>query len=190
MQTPAGFAVEGGRAVLKNFFEAALNHSTFYIGIPKMLSFLVDFDFDSTIPGLNEFPPDERSPVFLPFVFYHVMILLGTLFVLIGLIGAYLLFKNKLWQSRWFLSVLVFAIPLPQLANQFGWIAAEVGRHPWVVYKVMRTTDAASVVVPAGQILFSIIMFTLIYIRLGVVFVKILTRIVKKGPVESVVSES
>ena len=80
--------------------------------------------------------------------------------------------------------ILVFSIPLPHLANQFGWIAAEVGRQPWAVYKVLRTSEAASVVVPAGQILFSLIMFSLIYILLFYVFIKILVKIVKKGPAE------
>ncbi|MCI0513432.1 cytochrome ubiquinol oxidase subunit I [candidate division KSB1 bacterium] len=284
MQTPAGFAIENGRAVLKDFFAAALNPSTiirythtivagwmtgtflvagvsawyllkkrhveiaktglklamivlvlsslgelflghahsvqvantqpeklaafealyntqagaplalfglpdgekqityWYVGIPKMLSFLISFDSNATVKGLNDFPVDERPPVFLPFVSYHIMILLGFFFIAITVIGVYLLARNQLWKTNWFLKLLVFAIPLPHLANQFGWIAAEVGRQPWAVYRVLRTADAASVVVPAGQILFSLIMFSLIYTLLFIIFIKILLKIIQKGP--------
>ena len=128
------------------------------------------------------FQPDERPPVFLSFVSYHIMISLGMLFAAITVIGAALLATNKIGDTPWFLKIMLFAIPLPHLANQFGWIAAEVGRQPWAVYRVLRTADAASVVVPAWQILFSLIMFGLIYLLLFVLFIKILVKIVKKGP--------
>ena len=284
MQTPAGFAIEGGRAVLKDFFAAALNHSTIirythtmvagwitgvflvagisawyllkkrdaeyakaalktaviilviasimelfighghsvqvgktqpeklaafealyettagaplalfglpdaenqktylYVGLPKMLSLFLYLDPNATVKGLNEFPADERPPVFLSFVSYHIMISLGFLFIAITVIATVLLAANKLWKTNWFLKILLFAIPLPHLANQFGWIAAEVGRQPWAVYRVLKTADAASVVVPAWQILFSLIMFGLIYFLLFVLFITILVKIVKKGP--------
>jgi len=286
MQTPAGFAIEGGRAVLKDFFAAALNPSTIiryvhtmvagwitgvflvagisawfllkkrdvayakaalkiaviilviasiaelflghahsvqvgktqpeklaafealfettagaplalfgfpdaekqktylYVGVPKMLSLFLYLDPNATVKGLNEFPPDEWPPVFLSFVSYHIMISLGMLFAAITVIGAVLLAKNKIGDTPWFLKIMLFAIPLPHLANQFGWIAAEVGRQPWAVYRVLRTADAASVVVPAWQILFSLIMFGLIYLLLFVLFIRILVKIVKKGPAE------
>ena len=79
---------------------------------------------------------------------------------------------------------MLFSIPIPHFAIQLGWISAEVGRQPWVVYGVLRTSKAASVVVPAGQILFSLIMFGLIYLFLFIIFIKLLVKIVKKGPEE------
>ena len=78
--------------------------------------------------------------------------------------------------------MLLYSIPLPYLANEFGWIGTEVGRQPWAVYRVLRTADAASVVVPAGQILFTLIMFGLIYTFLFVIFLHVLIKFVRQGP--------
>jgi cytochrome d ubiquinol oxidase subunit I len=110
------------------------------------------------------------------------MIILGFFFIAYTLFGGWLLLKNRLADTKWYLAVMVAAIPLPHLANQFGWIAAEVGRQPWAVYRVLRTADAVSAVVPAWQILFSLIIFSLIYILLFWIFIKILLKIVHKGP--------
>jgi cytochrome d ubiquinol oxidase subunit I len=154
------------------------------VKIPKLLSLLIHFDPQAEVIGLNEFPEEERPPVFLPFMSYHIMILLGMLFILISVIGLVLMARRKLWTSRWYLSLLLFAFPLPLLANEFGWIAAEVGRQPWAVYKVLKTADAASKVVPAGNILFSLIMFTAVYTLIAVAGGSILIRMVKKGPDE------
>jgi len=152
-----------------------------FIGIPKLLSFLVSGDTDYEVKGLKEFPKDERPPVIIPFYSYHIMIFLGTYFILISLIGILLFFKKKIYDTRWYLKVLLFSIPLPYLANEFGWIAAEVGRQPWAVYRVLRTADAASPSVPAGQILFSLIMFFIIYLFLFIIFIYLMKRFVKKG---------
>ena len=155
-----------------------------YVGIPKLLSFLIHFDPNARILGLNEFPPDERPPVLLPFASYHIMILLGLIFIGLALWGLYLLLRKKLWHrgGEKFMKVLLWAVPLPYLANEFGWIAAEVGRQPWAVYKVLRTTDAASKVVPAGQILFSLILFMAVYTLIAIIGISIILKIVRKGP--------
>lgn len=152
------------------------------ISIPKLLSLLAYFDPNARVLGLNEFKPDERPPVLLPYMSYHVMIALGSLFALLAAVSALLLFRGTAYTSKWFLVSMIAAIPLPHLANEFGWIAAEVGRQPWAVYRVLRTADAVSVVVPAWQVLFSLIMFSLIYLLLFAVFVMILLKIIKKGP--------
>ena len=286
MQTPAGFRLEGGRAVLTNFFEAAVNHSSLvryvhtvlgawitgsllaaaiaawyllkkrhldsaklllkpalivfimasllqlgsghahsvqvadtqpekmaafealwettegapyavfgipsakkqktylFIGLPKFLSFLIHFDPDAEVTGLNEFPEDERPPVLVPFASYHLMILLGMIFILISFLGLVLLLRKKLYSSRRFLKVLLIALPLPYLANELGWIAAEVGRQPWAVFRVLRTADAVSKVVPAGQILFTLILFIIVYSLIGIVGTAIIIKMIKKGPPE------
>lgn len=173
---------EGAPLALFGIPDAENQKNHLFIGIPKMLSFLIHFDFNATVQGLNDFPEDERPPVFLPFISYHVMIVLGFFFIAFTLVGAWLLYKNKLADTKWYLMMMVAAIPLPHLANQFGWIAAEVGRQPWAVYRVLRTADAVSAVVPAWQILFSLTVFSLIYILLFWIFVKILLKIVRKGP--------
>ncbi len=152
------------------------------IKIPKLLSLLAYFDPDAEVKGRDAFPEDELPPVLLPYFSYHVMIGLGSLFALISLTAIVLLLRKKLFTARWFLYVLVISIPLPIIANEFGWIAAEVGRQPWAVYKVLKTIDAVSAVVPASHVLLSLIIFSFIYLLLIALFVLILLKIIKKGP--------
>jgi cytochrome d ubiquinol oxidase subunit I len=152
------------------------------VRIPKMLSLLVHFDPNGRVLGLEAFPRDERPPVFLPFAGYHLMILFGLLFILMAAWGLWLQARGKLAASRGFLRVLILAVPLPYLANELGWIAAEVGRQPWAVYKVLRTSDAASAVVPAGNIIFSLALFTLIYALIAAAGLAIILRTVRGGP--------
>ncbi len=152
------------------------------VRVPAMLSFLAGFDTSTEVRGLNDFPKDERPPVLLPFAGYHLMILLGLLFILMAVWGAVLLLRRRAPESRLFLKVLLLAIPLPYLANDLGWIAAEVGRQPWAVYRVLRTSDAVSRVVPAGNILFSLIAFTVIYALIAAAGVSIILRLIRKGP--------
>jgi cytochrome d ubiquinol oxidase subunit I len=152
------------------------------IRIPKMLSLLVHFDPNGRVLGLSEFPKEDRPPVLLPFAGYHIMILLGLVFILMAAAGIRLLLKKRLTTSRGFLKLLLFAVPLPYLANETGWIAAEVGRQPWAVYKVLRTSEAVSAVVPAGNILFSIILFGVIYALIGAAGLGIILRTVRGGP--------
>ncbi len=152
------------------------------IAIPKLLSFLYNFDFNSEIRGLKDYPKEEWPPVNLVFQSYHLMVGLGMLFIALGLVGAWLLWTGKLYTARRYLFMLPFLIPLPHIAHESGWITAEVGRQPWIIYGLMKTADAASVVVSAGEILFSLIMFGLIYTLLFVMFVMLFLKIVKKGP--------
>jgi cytochrome d ubiquinol oxidase subunit I len=152
------------------------------VRVPKMLSLLVHFDPNGRVLGLDEFPEDERPPVLLPFASYHLMILFGVVFIVLGAWGAWLLARKRLGASRGFLRLLIFAVPLPYLANELGWIAAEVGRQPWAVYKVLRTSDAVSAVVPAGNILFSLILFTAIYALIGAAGLTVILRTIRQGP--------
>lgn len=154
---------------------------------PKMLSFLVYGDFNAEMKGLKDFPKEERPPVLISFASYHIMVFCGVWFALLACAGLFLLWKKQYAEKRWFLRILLLSIPIPYIANEFGWIAAEVGRQPWVVYHVLKTADAASKFVPAGQILFSLIMFALIYTLLFFIFIKILKKIIKKGPDQSIV---
>lgn len=154
------------------------------VRVPKMLSLLVHFDPDGRVLGLEAFPKDERPPVFLPFAGYHLMILFGLLFILMAAWGVWLQARGKLAAGRGFLRVLLLAVPLPYLANELGWIAAEVGRQPWAVYRILRTSDAASAVVPAGQILFSIGLFTLIYALIAAAGLRIILKTIREGPGE------
>jgi cytochrome d ubiquinol oxidase subunit I len=156
------------------------------VRIPKMLSLLVHLDPGGRVLGLEEFPKDERPPVFLPFAGYHLMILFGVAFILMGAAGVWLQARKKLGTSRGYLRLLLFAVPLPYLANETGWIAAEVGRQPWAVYKVLRTSEAVSGVVPAGNILFSLVLFTAIYALIGAAGLRIILRTIRGGPGDDV----
>ncbi len=152
------------------------------IEIPGLLSWLAFGDVHAKVQGINDFPKEEVPPLFLTFVSYHNMVLLGMYFILAMAIATFKLYKKTLWESKKFLKLLVWSIPLPLIACQLGWIAAEVGRQPWIVYKLMKTSDAVSITVGAGEILFSIILFGIIYIMLGSILVYLLVRKVKLGP--------
>jgi cytochrome d ubiquinol oxidase subunit I len=149
---------------------------------PKMLSFLVYGDVNAEMKGLKDFPKEERPPVLLSFASYHIMVFIGVWFALLAFLGLYLLFRKKIYKQCWYFYMLLFSIPLPYIANEFGWIGAEVGRQPWAVFHVLKTADAVSKVVPAGNILFSLIIFVLIYSLLFYVFIKVLKKIIAKGP--------
>lgn len=157
-----------------------------YVGIPKFLSFLIHFDPNARVLGLNEFPADEKPRVLIPFASYHLMILFGLVFILVSLIAIVLFMKKRIYETKWYLKLLLLLIPLPYLANEMGWVAAEVGRQPWAVYKVLRTADAVSLTVPAGNILFSLILFVVVYALIGVVGISILLRLIRIGPEETV----
>ena len=150
--------------------------------IPGLLSWLAFGDANAKIRGLNEFPKDEIPPLFLTFVSYHNMVILGMYFIFIMLMTVYKVYRNTLWESKKLLRVLVWSIPLPLFACQLGWIAAEVGRQPWIVYKLMITIDAFSATLSGGEVLFSLILFAIIYLALGVLYLYLLTREINHGP--------
>lgn len=156
------------------------------LAIPGGLSFLLFQDFDEPVTGLNSFPEDERpSAVNAIFQFYHIMIAIGMALILLSLLALVQLYRKKIFTQRWLLWVLVFAAILPQIANQVGWFAAEMGRQPWVVYGHLRTSDALSEAVTADQILTSLILFTIVYVLLFILFVYLLDRKIKHGPDDS-----
>lgn len=153
------------------------------IKIPGGLSFLLDYNFDTPVTGLNAFPEDERpSQINAIFQFYHIMIAIGMTLIGLSLFAVFLWYKGKLFNYRWLLWVFVFAALLPQIANQVGWFAAEMGRQPWVVYGLLRTSEAFSQAVSANQIVFSLILFLLVYALLFVLFVYLLNKKIHLGP--------
>ena len=159
------------------------------IEVPGVLSWLAHGDTDAYVKGLNDFPSDEVPPFIITFISFHSMVGLGSYFIGVMLLGVFLLYRKKLWDQRLYLKLLVFSIPLPIVACELGWISAEVGRQPWVVYRIMKTADAASITVTAGEILFSIILFGLIYLLLGALYVFLFVREVKHGPEPEVTTE-
>lgn len=151
--------------------------------IPGGLSFLLYQDFETPVQGLQAFAQeDQPERINAIFQFYHLMVAIGMTLIALTLYGSFLWWKGKLFQQRWFLWVLVGAVFLPQIANQVGWFAAEMGRQPWVVYGLLRTSDALSENVVAEQVLFSLILFTLVYLLLFILFIYLLNKKIQHGP--------
>jgi cytochrome d ubiquinol oxidase subunit I len=154
----------------------------FALELPGVLSIGVGGSTETEVSGLKDFPEEEWPPLHLTFFSFHFMVGLGFYFIGLTALGLFLRWRRRLYENRLFLRVALLSIPLPVIANELGWIAAEVGRQPWVVYGLMRTDQAFSTVVPAGQILASIVMFTAVYTLLFCVWIFVLRRKLKKGP--------
>ena len=108
--------------------------------IPGLLSYLAFGSVDAHVQGINQFPRENWPPLIITFVSFHSMTALGFFFIVVMGLAAYRLIRGKLYDDRWLLKVLVWSVPLPILAIQLGWITAEVGRQPWIVYKLLRTS--------------------------------------------------
>lgn len=153
------------------------------LALPGGLGFLLEGDFDADVTGLDAFPEDEQpSQVNAVFQFYHIMVAIGMLLIGLTLFASFQWWRGKLFEKKWLLKVFVFAVFLPQIANQVGWFTAEMGRQPWVVYGLLKTSDALSATVTANQVWFSLILFTVIYVVLFGLFVYLLHRKIKHGP--------
>jgi cytochrome bd ubiquinol oxidase subunit I len=176
------------------------------IALPGGLSFLLFARFDAEVIGLDKFRSEDRPPILLPFATYHLMVALGMFFIGVTLLAAFLRWRGRLFETRWLLWVFVFAVAGPILANEGGWIAAEVGRQPWIVQpplprhadgtvdmpplgtitydeaQGLRTRDAVSKVITAGQVTGSIIGFGLLYLGLLAVWLFVLDSKIRRGP--------
>ena len=152
------------------------------IEIPGLLSWMAFGDINAPIKGINEFPPDNIPPLWLTFVSFHNMVVLGVYFILIMAYAAWKWYKGTLWSSGKLLKAFIWSIPLPVIACQLGWMAAEVGRQPWIVYGMLRTEEAVSISVGPGEILFSIILFFIIYAFLGSLYLYLLIKKIQHGP--------
>lgn len=147
--------------------------------IPGMLSLLVFHDINAEVKGLKAFPKDERPPVLITSLAFKGMVGLGFYFVLATVIGWFK--RKRLVESPGYLKVMLWSIPLPYIAIEMGWVLAEVGRQPWIVYGLLKTSDAASPVA-GSQVLISLIAFVLVYGLLGAVGFYLIFKNAKKGP--------
>lgn len=155
------------------------------LGIPGGLSFLVHQDFNEPITGLNAFPKeDQPSQVNAVFQFYHIMISIGMFLIALSFYACFLWWKGKLFETKWILWIFSFSVLLPQIANQAGWFAAEMGRQPWIVYGHLRTSEGFSQEVSANQIVFSLVLFLVVYSLLFLLFLYSLNKKIKHGPYE------
>jgi cytochrome d ubiquinol oxidase subunit I len=153
------------------------------IVVPAALSFLAYGSFGATVTGLDDVPRDQwPDNIELLYYAYHVMVGLGSLLILVMLVAALLLWRGRLHTTRSVLWVLMLAFPFPYIATLAGWMTAEIGRQPWIVYGVQRTADGTSANVAAGDVVFSTVGFMGLYLVLGLLFVLLVVRQIGRGP--------
>ncbi len=160
----------------------AKTETTRGLALPGMLSWLAYGDTAHPVTGLRDIPRDERPPVNFTFQLFHVMVAIGFTMIGLALWAAWALWRGTLENSRALLWLLVISVLGPQIANQAGWWAAEVGRQPWIVYKLLRTSQGLSAVVSANQIVASMIMFMSVYLLLFAAFIFLLNEKIRHGP--------
>jgi len=153
------------------------------LAVNRLLSFLIYGTTEAEVKGLDQFPRDQwPQPLPLLFYAYHIMAGLGTYFLSLMAVAAFLLWRGKLFTTRWVLWPLMLSFPLPYIANTAGWMTAEIGRQPWVVYGLIRTSQGYSKYVGAGNSLFTLLGFMGIYTVLSILFILLVYRIIEKGP--------
>ncbi len=153
------------------------------IEVPGMLSMLTYRRWSAQVRGLDAFPKEDW-PGNIPLLYYsyHIMVGLGTVFIAVMVIAAFLLWRGKLFTSRWMLWILMLCAPFPYIANTAGWLTAELGRQPWLVYGLMRTEDGYSKSVSAGNGMFTLLGFMGMYMVLGILGLFLLRREIEHGP--------
>ena len=153
------------------------------IVVNDVLSFLIYGTTKAEVQGLDHIPHDQW-PTALPLLYYayHIMAGLGTWFVLLMIVSSFLLWRGKLYQARWVLWALLLSFPLPYIANTAGWMTAELGRQPWLIYGLMRTSEGYSSTVSAANGLFTLLGFMGLYTLLGLLFTVLIYREIDHGP--------
>ena len=151
--------------------------------VPKMLSFLTYREWEAQVKGLDAFPqqlwPDN---ILLVYYSYHIMVGLGTIFIAITVLAALLLWRGTLFDSKWMLWILLLSLPFPFIANTAGWMTAELGRQPWLVYGLMMTRDGYSKTVSAGNGTFTLLGFLGMYTVVAILFLFLVRREIEAGP--------
>ena len=161
----------------------ATQHIDNPIMVPKMLSFLTFKRWNAEVHGLDEFP-EKDWPQNIPLLYYayHIMVGLGTMFIAVMVLSAFLLWRGRLFESRWMLWILMLSFPFPYIANTAGWMTAEMGRQPWLVYGLLRTEEGFSKLVSAGNGWFTFLGFAGMYTVLGMLFLFLVRREIEHGP--------
>jgi cytochrome bd ubiquinol oxidase subunit I len=151
--------------------------------VPNALSFLSYRRWEAEVKGLDAFPQDQwPDNIELLYFSYHIMVGLGTIFIAIAVLAAFLLWRGKLFTSRWMLWILLLTLPFPYIANTAGWLTAELGRQPWLVYSLMRTADGYSKTVSAGNGIFTLLGFMGMYAVIGILFLFLVRHEIERGP--------
>ena len=157
--------------------------------IPGALSFLVHRNIKTPVVGLDQVPQDEWPNVPVVFQLYHFMVMLWGVMVLLALV-AWCVYKKQRWALKpWILCLLSFSVFCPEICNEIGWCAAEIGRQPWIVYGLLKTKDAVSPIIQKGQVIQSLVLFSLVFICLLSLFIFLLCKKVQRGPDQNDLNE-
>jgi len=175
-------SLEGGAPLYMAGFTNTEKMKTTGIAIPNMLSLLIHGNPRTPVPALDQFPRENWPPVEISFQSYHLMVGLGFFMIGFTTLLSWLRWKNELFDNRLLLWGVVLSVMAPAVANQVGWVAAEVGRQPWIVYGLLRTSDALSPVVQSHQVMGSILMFGTIYLLMFGLYLSTLARKIQHGP--------
>lgn len=153
------------------------------IAVPNILSFLTYQEWDRQIPGMDQFKKEEL-PDNIPALYYsyHIMVGLGTIFIGILGLAAFFLWRKKLYTKRKLLWFIMFLVPFPYIANLTGWYVAELGRQPYLVYGLLRTSEGISPTVSSGNTLFTLLGFVALYMLLGLLFLILVGKTIHQGP--------
>ena len=152
------------------------------IYVPGILSYLAYGNFKARVTGLNDIPKDQHPPIEIVYYAYHIMVGLGTIFIAVTMVAAFFLWRGTLHTRRGILWIIMLTMPFPYVANEAGWVVAEVGRQPWAVWGLQRVADASSTNVTAGMTYFTLIGFMGLYLVLGILYLLLFARIVNEGP--------
>lgn len=174
---------KGAPLVLFGLPDEEAETNRFEVAIPKLGSLILTHDWNGEVRGLKAWDPKDRPPVFIVFWSFRFMVAIGLLMALVGILGLYLRLRGRLYDTRWFLQLCRLCSPLGFIAILCGWITTEVGRQPFLVHGYLRTADAISPV-PAGSVLFSLVLFGTAYFLVFIAGAYYIQRILQKGPVE------
>ena len=151
--------------------------------IPDALSFLTYHRFSAVVTGLTDFPRDEwPDQVPLLYYSYHIMVGLGTIFVTVTAVALYHLWRKKLFKTSWLLWLIMLSAPFPYIANTAGWMTAELGRQPWLVYGLQRTSEGVSPLISEGNAVFTLLGFLGLYLGVGILYILLVLKEINHGP--------
>jgi cytochrome d ubiquinol oxidase subunit I len=190
---PAKFAAIEGRwhdeqpasEVLIAFPDERAESNHYAIAIPFLGSLIASMNLTSKEVGLTDFPPESRPPVLIPFFAFRVMVGCGMAMLLLAWLGTYLGVKGRLEQNRWLLWCVFLSFPLPHIAILTGWFTAEVGRQPWTIYGVLRTSQALTPFLTTREAAISLIVFCTVYSFIFAFGVLYIYRLLRAGPLGS-----
>lgn len=174
---------KGAPLILFGYPDSKTETNRFVVSIPYGASLLNTHQLEGELQGLKSVAENDRPPVAPVFYSFRIMVGIGVLFLLIAFAGVWLDYKKRLYTTHWFARLCLLATPLGFVATLTGWVTAEIGRQPWVVYGLMRTSNGASLV-PALHVMISLAAFVIIYSFIFSFFLYYLCNVIKKGPPE------